>query len=167
MLPYHSLLSQTWLPPMRLTYSCVYSYENKYNLIGGNALNNLKKKISQFSTRLLVYSHQNNIKKFWYYSHNILIRLLRSKKDRRNICYFWRQFNENKWKKQSYVIFELDNVGKKRRDYRNVTILICILLKEVVILASLKFKSGNTVKSTKSNLKETELKAVVRWCSSK
>ena len=65
-------------------------------------------------------------------------------------------------KKKSYVIFELDNVGKKRRDYRNVTILICILLKEVVILASLKFKSGNTVKSTKSNLKETELKAVVR-----
>ena len=28
---------------MRLTYSQVYSYENKYNLIGGNALNKLKK----------------------------------------------------------------------------------------------------------------------------
>ena len=28
---------------MQLTYSHVYSYENKYNLIGGNALNNLKK----------------------------------------------------------------------------------------------------------------------------
>ena len=28
---------------MRLTYSHVYSYENKYNPIGGNALNNLKK----------------------------------------------------------------------------------------------------------------------------
>ena len=28
---------------MRLTYSHVYSYENKYNLIGGNALDNLKK----------------------------------------------------------------------------------------------------------------------------
>ena len=34
-------------------------------------------------------------------------------------------------------------------------------------LASLKFKSGNIVKSTKSNLKEEELKAVVRRCSSK
>ena len=29
---------------MRLTYSHVYSYENKYNLIGENASNNLKKK---------------------------------------------------------------------------------------------------------------------------
>ena len=28
---------------MRLTYSQAYSYENKYNPIGGNALNNLKK----------------------------------------------------------------------------------------------------------------------------
>ena len=28
---------------MRLTYSRVYSYENKYNLIGGNASNKLKK----------------------------------------------------------------------------------------------------------------------------
>ena len=28
---------------MRLTYSHIYSYENKFNLIGGNALNNLKK----------------------------------------------------------------------------------------------------------------------------
>ena len=34
---------KAWFPPMRLTYSEVYSYENKYNLIGGNALNNLKK----------------------------------------------------------------------------------------------------------------------------
>ena len=30
---------------MRLTYSHVYSYENKYNVTGGNPLNNLKKKI--------------------------------------------------------------------------------------------------------------------------
>ena len=36
-------LSKAWFPPMRLTYSHVYSYENKYNLIGGNTLNNLKK----------------------------------------------------------------------------------------------------------------------------
>ena len=35
---------KAWFPPMRLTYSEVYSYENKFNLIGGNALNNLKKK---------------------------------------------------------------------------------------------------------------------------
>ena len=33
--------------------------------------------------------------------------------------------------------------------------------------ASLKFKSGNIVKSTKSNFKEEELEAVVRRCSSK
>ena len=31
------------LPPRRLTYSHVYSYKNKYNPIGGNASNNLKK----------------------------------------------------------------------------------------------------------------------------
>ena len=49
---------------MRLTYSHVYSYENKYNLIGGNALNNLKKKILQFSMKLFVYSHKNIIKTF-------------------------------------------------------------------------------------------------------
>ena len=30
--------------------------------------------------RLLVYSHKNKIKMFWYYSHNIFIRLLRSRK---------------------------------------------------------------------------------------
>ena len=33
---------------MRLTYSHVYSYENKYNLIGGNALNNLRKNLTTF-----------------------------------------------------------------------------------------------------------------------
>ena len=32
---------------------------------------------------------------FWYHSLNILIRLLRSKKDRRNICYFRSQLVEN------------------------------------------------------------------------
>ena len=57
-----------------------------------------KKIILQFFLRLFVYSHKNNIKMFWYYSRNILIRLLRSKKDHRNICYFWRQFFENEWK---------------------------------------------------------------------
>ena len=36
-----------------------------------------------------------------------------------------------------------------------------------LILASFKFKSANIVKSTKSNLKEEELKAVVFRCSSK
>ena len=78
---------KAWFPSMRLTYSHVYSYENKYNLIGGNALNNLKKKkILQFSMRLFTYSC------------NILIRLLRSKKDCWNISYFWRQFIENERK---------------------------------------------------------------------
>ena len=37
---------KAWSPPMRLTYSHVYFYENKYNLIGGKALNNLKKILS-------------------------------------------------------------------------------------------------------------------------
>ena len=56
------------------------------------------KKIFEFFVRLFIYSHENNIKLFWYHSLNILIRLirlLRSKKDRRNICYFGRQLIEN------------------------------------------------------------------------
>ena len=50
---------------MRLTYSHVYSYENKYNVTGGNPLNNLNKKLTlQFSMILLVHSDKNNIKTF-------------------------------------------------------------------------------------------------------
>ena len=37
-----------------------------------------------------------------------------------------------------------------------------IVVGGLLILAILKFESGNTVKSTTSNLKEEELKAVVR-----
>ena len=50
---------------MRLTYSHVQSYEKKYNLIGGNALNNLKKKKKKKKKfmRLLVYAHKNNTKR--------------------------------------------------------------------------------------------------------
>ena len=50
---------------MRLTYSHVQSYEKKYNLIGGNALNNLKKKKKKKKNlmRLLVYAHNNNKKR--------------------------------------------------------------------------------------------------------
>ena len=40
---YKISLINAWFPPMRLTYSHVYSYQNKYNLISGNASNNLKK----------------------------------------------------------------------------------------------------------------------------
>ena len=69
---------KAWLPPMRLTYSHVYYFENKYNPIGGNTSNTISKKlILQLFVRLFVYSHKNNIKTFWYYSHNNLIRLLR------------------------------------------------------------------------------------------
>ena len=57
-----------------------------------------KKLISQFPMRLLVCSHKNNIKTFWYYSHN------------------------------NSVIFEFDNAGMNRCDCRNVKILIRILL---------------------------------------
>ena len=60
-----------------------------------------KQKLIQLFARLFVYSHKNNMKMFWYYSHSILISLLRSKKDRWNICYIWRQFIKNEWKEQS------------------------------------------------------------------
>ena len=33
---------KAWFPPMRLTYSLVYSHENKYNSTFATALNNLK-----------------------------------------------------------------------------------------------------------------------------
>ena len=46
-------------------------------------------------------------------------------------------------KKQNFVIFEINNTGKKKRDYRNVKVFV-----------SLKFKYRNTVKSTESNLKK-------------
>ena len=49
---------------MRLTYPHIYSYENKYNYIGGKAANNLKKIILQLFVRLFVYSHKNNINTF-------------------------------------------------------------------------------------------------------
>ena len=65
--------------------------------------------------RLLIYSHKNNIKTFWYYSHNILTRLLRSKKNRRNICYFWRQPIENEWANKIWWTFELDKTVEKDR----------------------------------------------------
>ena len=55
-------------------------------------------------------------------------------------------------KKQSSIIFELDNIGKKC-ECRNVKILIHTVVKGL-IFASIKFKSVNTVKSTKFNLKE-------------
>ena len=45
-----------------------------------------KKKILHFFVRLFIYSHKSNIKMFWYYSPNILIRLSKSKVDRWNIC---------------------------------------------------------------------------------
>ena len=62
-------------------------------------------------------------------------------------------------KKQSFIIFELDNIRKQKRNSKNVKILFFILyIVKGLILASLKFKS---------ELKEEELKAVVRRCSSK
>ena len=146
---------KAWFPPMRLNYSHVYSYENKYNLIGANTLNNLKKKkIFQLFVRSLVYSHKNNIKMFWYYSHNILKRLLRSEK---SVTFDVNPLKMNK--KQNSVI----NLTKK--EWRRVTAEIWKFWYSL-ILASLKFESENTPKSTKSYLQEEELKAVVRRCSS-
>ena len=58
-------LPKAWFPSMRLTYSHVYSCQNKYNTIGRNAPNNFKKMlILQLFLRLFVYSHKNNIKTF-------------------------------------------------------------------------------------------------------
>ena len=65
-------------------------------------------------------------------------------------------------------MFELDKHRKeeawlqKRENFDTHTVV-----RGLLILASLKFESGNTVKSTKSILKEEELKAVVCRCSSK
>ena len=42
--------AEAWFPPMRLTYSEVYSYKNKHNPIGGNASNDLKKKKINLTT---------------------------------------------------------------------------------------------------------------------
>ena len=43
---YSVIVPCAWFPPIRLTYSHVYSYENKYNPIGGDTWNNLKKIVS-------------------------------------------------------------------------------------------------------------------------
>ena len=75
---------KVYLQPMRLTYLYVYFYENNITLLVRNALNNLKKIILQFFVRL-----------FAYYFQNVLIKLLRSKKDCWKICYFWCQIIEN------------------------------------------------------------------------
>ena len=61
---------------MRLTYPCVYSYENKHNPIGGNASND-QKKINLITFRE-IYSHKNNVDimyvliLFSQYSHKII-----------------------------------------------------------------------------------------------
>ena len=56
-----------------------------------------QKTILQLFVRLFVYSDKNNVKTFSY-SDNNLIKLLRSKKVRRSICYFLLQLIENEWK---------------------------------------------------------------------
>ena len=71
-------------------------------------------------------------------------------------------------KKQSSIIFELDNIVKmKRAGLQKCENSVIHTVAKGLILASLKFKSTNIVKSTKSNLKKEELEAVVRRCSSK
>ena len=52
-------------------------------LVGTLRIISKRKIILQFFVRLFVYSHKNNFKTFWYYSHNILIRLLRSNRSSR------------------------------------------------------------------------------------
>ena len=45
---------KAWLPPMRLTYSHVYYFENKYNPIGGNTSNTHLKKINLAAFREII-----------------------------------------------------------------------------------------------------------------
>ena len=52
--------------------------------------------------------------------------------------------------KTNLVVFELDNVRKKKRDCRNVKILIC----KKASFYQFQTKFGNMVNSNKSNLKE-------------
>ena len=71
-------------------------------------------------------------------------------------------------KKQSSIIFELDNIVKmKRAGLQKCENFVIHTVAKGLISASLKFKSTNIVKSTKSNLKKEELEAVVQRCSSK
>ena len=48
------------------SFFIVYAYEYKYNPVGGNALNNIRKKKTtlQLFVKLFVYSHMSNIKMF-------------------------------------------------------------------------------------------------------
>ena len=57
--------------------------------------------------------------------------------------------------------FQTYNIGKKKCENIHTVVV------KDLIFASLKVKSGNAVKSTKSNLKEEELESDVRRCSSK
>ena len=48
--------SKAWFPPMRLTYSHVYSYENKYNPVGGNTSQKKKINLAFFREIICLFS---------------------------------------------------------------------------------------------------------------
>ena len=94
---------------MRLTYSHVYSYENKYNLIGWNASNNLKKKNLTFCE--IIYSHnilQNVLILFAQYSYKIIEIREKPPKHLLLLAIHWKWVN-----KQNLVNFELDKTIEK------------------------------------------------------
>ena len=151
---------KAWFPPMRLNYSHVYSYENKYNLIGANTLNNLKNKKKSYNFS-------------WDHSF-ILIRII-SKCFDTILTIFSKDYWDQRKTAEKSVTFDVNplKMNKKqnsvinltKKEWRRVTAEIWKFWYSL-ILASLKFESENTPKSTKSYLQEEELKAVVRRCSS-
>ena len=104
---------------------------------------------------------------FWYYSRNILVRLSRSKKDHWNTCYFWRQLIEKMNEKTKFHNFRTWQHRKEEAGLQKHENFVIHAVVKGLILVSLKFKSGNVVKFTKSNLKEEKLKTVVCIFSSK
>ena len=76
-----------------------------------------KKIILQFFVRSFVYSRKNNIKMFWYYSHNILIRLFVGNRAKGRTSK--RVFQENKTRQIfrktniSYPLIRCVSEGKK------------------------------------------------------
>ena len=120
-------------------------------------------KILQPFVRLFDYSHKDNIKMFWYYSRNILINQRKTAETSVTFDVHWLKMNE----KIKFGNFRTWQHRKEEAWLQKLGNLDINTIVKCLILASLKFKYRNTVKSTKSNLKEEELNTVVHRCSSK
>ena len=69
----------------------------------------------QFFVRLFIYSYKNNIKMFWY-SCNISHKIIEIKERPLKHLSLLTSMNWKCMKKQSSIIFELNNMGKKKCD---------------------------------------------------